>query len=198
MKTFTIDEAQSLLPVLESLLKRAIEGKQAAEQVESSLSELARRIYISGGMKVDAAQRGEAARGDGGAPETGPRERRRDRRDRRAGEGSGDRVCSIFPAGSTTRWCCSAGAWARPPSSTGTRSSPVSRAASRSMSAFAAGQHRADSGGSGQFRQPSQLISKTGTDVYLRAGSSRAPTSKSTSNQFGCWPLKCDAANGSH
>ena len=48
MKTFTIDEAQSLLPVLESLLKRAIEGKQAAEQVESSLSELARRIYISG------------------------------------------------------------------------------------------------------------------------------------------------------
>jgi len=54
MKTFTIDEAQSLLPVLESLLKRAIEGKQAAEQVESGLSELARRIYISGGMKVDA------------------------------------------------------------------------------------------------------------------------------------------------
>jgi hypothetical protein len=55
LKTFTIDEAQSLLPVLESLLKRAIEGKQAAEQVESSLSELARRIYVSGGMKVDTA-----------------------------------------------------------------------------------------------------------------------------------------------
>ncbi|HUX27565.1 MAG TPA: DUF2203 domain-containing protein [Terracidiphilus sp.] len=53
MKTFTIDEAQSLLPVLESLLKRAIEGKQAAEQVEAGLSELARRIYLSGGMKVD-------------------------------------------------------------------------------------------------------------------------------------------------
>ena len=55
MKTFTIDEAQSLLPVLESLLKRAIEGKKAAEEVESGLSELARRIYLSGGMKVDAA-----------------------------------------------------------------------------------------------------------------------------------------------
>ena len=54
MKTFTIDEAQSLLPVLESLLKRAIEAKQAAEQVESELSELARRIYLSGGMKVDS------------------------------------------------------------------------------------------------------------------------------------------------
>jgi hypothetical protein len=55
MKTFTIDEAQSLLPVLESLLKRAIESKQSAEEVESSLSDLARRIYLSGGMRVDSA-----------------------------------------------------------------------------------------------------------------------------------------------
>lgn len=55
MKTFTIDEAQSLLPVLEALLKRAIEGKQAAEKVESGLSDVARRIYLSGGMKVDAS-----------------------------------------------------------------------------------------------------------------------------------------------
>jgi hypothetical protein len=54
MKTFTLDEAQSLLPVLEALLKRAIEGKQAAEQVETGLAELARRIYLSGGMRVDA------------------------------------------------------------------------------------------------------------------------------------------------
>jgi len=53
MKTFTLDEAQSLLPVLEALLKRAIEGKQAAEEVESVLSDLARRIYLSGGMHVD-------------------------------------------------------------------------------------------------------------------------------------------------
>lgn len=55
MKTFTLDEAQSLLPVLESLLKRAIEGKQAAEEVESSLSSLAQRIYLAGGMRVDVA-----------------------------------------------------------------------------------------------------------------------------------------------
>jgi hypothetical protein len=53
MKTFTIDEAQSLLPVLESLLNRAIEAKQAAEVIETELSELARRIYLSGGMRVD-------------------------------------------------------------------------------------------------------------------------------------------------
>jgi hypothetical protein len=39
--------------VLESLLKRAIDGKEAAEQVESGLSELSRRIYLSGGMRVD-------------------------------------------------------------------------------------------------------------------------------------------------
>ncbi len=54
MKTFTLEEAQSLLPVLESLLKRAIEGKQSAQQVEAVLSELARRIYLSGGMRVDS------------------------------------------------------------------------------------------------------------------------------------------------
>ena len=63
MKTFTIDEAQSLLPVLESLLKRALEGKRDAEEVESELSELSRRIYLSGGMRVDlpevARQRAE-------------------------------------------------------------------------------------------------------------------------------------------
>lgn len=53
MKTFTLDEAQSLLPVLESLLKRAIEGKQAAEEVESGLSEIARQIYLTGGMRVE-------------------------------------------------------------------------------------------------------------------------------------------------
>jgi len=55
MKTFTLEEAQSLLPVVESLLKRASEGKQSAEEVESGLSDLARRIYLSGGMRVDVA-----------------------------------------------------------------------------------------------------------------------------------------------
>lgn len=53
MKTFTLDEAQALLPVLEALLKRAIEGKRAAEEVESQLSDLSRSIYLSGGMRVN-------------------------------------------------------------------------------------------------------------------------------------------------
>jgi hypothetical protein len=58
MKTFTIDEAQALLPVLESLLKRAIESKRAARDVEAKLSELGRRIYLSGGMRIDVAEAG--------------------------------------------------------------------------------------------------------------------------------------------
>jgi len=56
MKTFTLDEAQSLLPLLESLLKHAIEEKKAAEEVDSSLSDLSRRIYLSGGMRVDVSK----------------------------------------------------------------------------------------------------------------------------------------------
>jgi hypothetical protein len=53
MKTFSLEEAQSLLPLVESLLKRATESKQAAEEIESDLSALARRIHFSGGMTVD-------------------------------------------------------------------------------------------------------------------------------------------------
>jgi hypothetical protein len=56
MKTFTLEEAQSLLPVVESLLRRAMEGKLSAEKVGSGLSELARQIYLSGGMKVDVGR----------------------------------------------------------------------------------------------------------------------------------------------
>lgn len=54
MKTFTIDEAQSLLPVLESLLKRAMDGKRSAQAVEIELNGLAQKIYLSGGMRVNA------------------------------------------------------------------------------------------------------------------------------------------------
>ena len=59
MKTFTLDEAQSLLPLLESLLKRALESRSAAQEAEGRLTELGRRIYLAGGMRVNVA---EAAR----------------------------------------------------------------------------------------------------------------------------------------
>jgi hypothetical protein len=42
--------------VLESLLKRAIEGQRSADEAGSGLSSLARRIYLSGGMRVDASK----------------------------------------------------------------------------------------------------------------------------------------------
>lgn len=58
MKTFTLDEAQSLLPLLESLLKRAIDSKVAAQEVETHLAELGRRIYLAGGMRVNVADAG--------------------------------------------------------------------------------------------------------------------------------------------
>jgi hypothetical protein len=74
MKTFTLDEAQSLLPVLESLLKRAIEVRDSAQSVESSLNGLAQRIFLSGGMRGRLRQRREAARGNGRAFQTSPRE----------------------------------------------------------------------------------------------------------------------------
>jgi hypothetical protein len=53
MKTFTLDEAQALLPVLESLLKRAIECKRSAEEIEERLQDLRQRIFLSGGLLVN-------------------------------------------------------------------------------------------------------------------------------------------------
>lgn len=48
-KTFTLDEAQSLLPVLESLLKSAIEGKKLAEAIDAEFQEIAHHVFLNGG-----------------------------------------------------------------------------------------------------------------------------------------------------
>jgi hypothetical protein len=53
MKTFTLDEAQALLPLVEALLKRAQECKRDAEGVEEQLGGLQQRIAATGGMRVD-------------------------------------------------------------------------------------------------------------------------------------------------
>jgi hypothetical protein len=55
-KLFTLDEAQSLLSVLESLLKRAIEAKDRAQALEAQMQALNRRIFITGGMFLDVEQ----------------------------------------------------------------------------------------------------------------------------------------------
>lgn len=49
-RTFTLPEAQGLLPVLESLLKRALEGKKLLEAIDSEFQDLAHRIFLQGGM----------------------------------------------------------------------------------------------------------------------------------------------------
>ncbi len=54
-RTFTLQEAQVLLPVLEALLKKAIEGKKLAEQVDEEFQQVANRIFLSGGFEVDVA-----------------------------------------------------------------------------------------------------------------------------------------------
>jgi hypothetical protein len=52
-KTFTLDEAHSLLPVLESLLRTAITGKKVMEEVEAEMQALTHRIFLNGGTHVD-------------------------------------------------------------------------------------------------------------------------------------------------
>lgn len=54
-KTFTLAEAQTLLPVLESLVRKAqVTGKRAAA-LEVEMQQLSQRIFLSGGMHVNIA-----------------------------------------------------------------------------------------------------------------------------------------------
>jgi len=52
-RTFTLDEAQSLLPVLESLLRTAMNAKKLMEQVEAEQQALAHRVFLNGGTYLD-------------------------------------------------------------------------------------------------------------------------------------------------
>ena len=55
-RTFTLQEAQNLLPVLESLLRTAIDGKKLIEAVDNELQALAHRVLMSGGLLVNVVQ----------------------------------------------------------------------------------------------------------------------------------------------
>ena len=67
-RTFTLDEAQSLLPVVESLLRTAIQAKQIIEEADAELQALHHRIFLSGGMFLDivplARRRAERAKAE--------------------------------------------------------------------------------------------------------------------------------------
>lgn len=53
MRTFTLQEAQTLLPLVESLLKRAQEAARKAAMLETEQSQLSQKIYLLGGMHID-------------------------------------------------------------------------------------------------------------------------------------------------
>src|SRR3984893_13925493 len=52
-RTFTLDEAQSLLPVLESLLRTAMAGKKLMEEVDAEMQEVGHRIFLNGGTHLN-------------------------------------------------------------------------------------------------------------------------------------------------
>src|SRR6266851_3595302 len=56
-RTFTLDEAQDLVPVLESLLRTSIEGKRLMESVDAELQEIGHRVFLSGGMSLNVVHR---------------------------------------------------------------------------------------------------------------------------------------------
>ena len=62
LRTFTLEEAQSLLPVLESLLRTAIDGKKLIETVDAELQDLARHRRRSGDDCGAELQPGRASR----------------------------------------------------------------------------------------------------------------------------------------
>jgi len=53
MRTFTLREAQSMLPILESLLRKSIESKELIEEIDQEFNELSERIFLNGGTLVD-------------------------------------------------------------------------------------------------------------------------------------------------
>jgi hypothetical protein len=59
MKTFTLDQAHALLPVLQSLLKKAMEDKKLIELIEKESQDLRHRILLSGGLSVDVPARAQ-------------------------------------------------------------------------------------------------------------------------------------------
>jgi hypothetical protein len=52
-RTFTLDEAQSLLPVLESLLRTAIKARKVVDEADAEQQALQHRVFLNGGMFLD-------------------------------------------------------------------------------------------------------------------------------------------------
>lgn len=67
-RTFTLDEAQSLLPVLESLLRTAMKAKAVIDEFDAELQALHHRVFLNGGMFLNivplARRKAERARAE--------------------------------------------------------------------------------------------------------------------------------------
>lgn len=67
-RTFTLDEAQTLLPVLESLLRTAVSAKKLIDEVVAEHQALTQRIFINGGTHVNivpiARRKAESAKAE--------------------------------------------------------------------------------------------------------------------------------------
>lgn len=57
-KTFTLSEAQALLPVLENLLVTARDARSQAEAADRELQQLVSRILLTGGLQIDPIRTG--------------------------------------------------------------------------------------------------------------------------------------------
>ncbi len=52
-RTFTLQVTQGLLPILESLLRTAIDGKKLIEEVDAEMQEVAHRVFLNGGTLLN-------------------------------------------------------------------------------------------------------------------------------------------------
>jgi len=52
-RTFTLKEAQDLLPVLKSLIRQAIDGRKRAEEIDAEFQQVNSRIMMHGGISLD-------------------------------------------------------------------------------------------------------------------------------------------------
>jgi hypothetical protein len=54
-RTFTLSEAQQLLPVLKSLLQSALHAKQRVEEIDAEFQKVNSRVMMHGGILLDIA-----------------------------------------------------------------------------------------------------------------------------------------------
>src|SRR4051794_13488189 len=52
-KTFSLTEAENLLPVMESLLRNSIESKRRIEEIEEEFKKINHAVFLRGGMQLD-------------------------------------------------------------------------------------------------------------------------------------------------